>query len=169
MLKAESLPELEVTKASASGNKQQDFSSYSYSVHFAEVHVHSMTGMVKIKRYLACVDAGRVLNQKTGGSQVKGAVVGGIGMALQEEAVMDHRYGRFANGNFADYHVPVNADVPDIELFFTDNPDPVLNPMGAKGMGEIGLIGAAPAIANAVFHATGKRVRELPITPDKLI
>ena len=90
-------------------------------------------------------------------------------MALTEEAIIDHRYGRYVNNNFADYHVPVNADVPRIEALFVNKPDPVLNPMGAKGMGEIALIGFAASVANAVYHATGKRIRQLPITPDKLL
>jgi xanthine dehydrogenase YagR molybdenum-binding subunit len=98
-----------------------------------------------------------------------GGAVGGIGMALMEEVVMDHRYGRYANNNFADYHVPVNADIPEIDVLFVDKKDPNINPIGAKGLGEIALIGMAPAIANAVFNATGKRIRELPITPDKLL
>ena len=98
-----------------------------------------------------------------------GGVVGGIGGALMEESVIDERYGRWVNNNFADYHVPVHADVPAIEAVFVDKPDPVLNPVGSKGMGEIALIGFAAAVANAVYHATGKRIRELPITPDKLL
>ena len=98
-----------------------------------------------------------------------GGVVGGIGMALMEEGVFDHRYGRYVNNNFADYHVPVHADVPNVEAFFIDKKDPYTNPMGTKGLGEIAIIGFASAVANAVYHATGKRIRELPITPDKLI
>jgi len=90
-------------------------------------------------------------------------------MALTEEAIFDHTYGRYVNGNFADYHVPVNADIQDIEAIFIDKPDPYINPIGTKGIGEISLIGVAAAVANAVFNATGKRIRELPITPDKLI
>jgi xanthine dehydrogenase YagR molybdenum-binding subunit len=96
-------------------------------------------------------------------------VVGGIGMALMEEGVIDHRYGRWVNNNFADYHVPVQADVPPIEILFVNKPDLIINPIGAKGIGEVSLIGFAPAVANAVYHATGKRIRELPITPDKII
>jgi xanthine dehydrogenase YagR molybdenum-binding subunit len=98
-----------------------------------------------------------------------GGVVGGIGGALMEEGVIDDRYGRWVNNNLADYHVPVHADVPPVEVYFVNKPDPVLNPNGSKGMGEIALIGFAAAVANAVYHATGKRIRELPITPDKVI
>jgi xanthine dehydrogenase YagR molybdenum-binding subunit len=98
---------------------------------------------------------------------VLGGVVWGIGMALQEESVIDHVFGRFMSHNLAEYHVPVNADVHDIEVVFVEEPDDVVNPLGARGLGEIGLVGVAAAIANAVFHATGKRIRTLPITLDK--
>jgi xanthine dehydrogenase YagR molybdenum-binding subunit len=98
-----------------------------------------------------------------------GGAVGGIGMALMEEIVIDQRYGKFINNNFADYHVPVNADIPEMEVYFVNKKDPYTNPMGSKGLGEIALVGMAPAVANAIFNATGKRIRSLPITPDKLI
>lgn len=163
------LPEIVVVKNSAGGEEQQKFSMYSFSVHFAKVHVNPITGVVKVKQIATAGDAGKIVSEKTARSQMIGGVVGGIGMALTEEAVIDHRYGRYVNNNFADYHVPVNADVPHIDALFVNKPDPVLNPMGAKGMGEIALIGFAAAIANAVYNATGKRIRHLPITPDKLI
>jgi xanthine dehydrogenase YagR molybdenum-binding subunit len=124
---------------------------------------------VRIDRAVSAGDAGKIISLKTAESQMIGGVIGGIGMALMEEGVIDHRYGRWVNNNFADYHVPVQADVPHIDALFVDKPDPILNPIGAKGMGEIALIGFAAAVANAVYHATGKRIRELPITPDKLI
>jgi xanthine dehydrogenase YagR molybdenum-binding subunit len=95
--------------------------------------------------------------------------VGGIGMALTESTMIDSRYGRYINSNFADYHVPVNADTPPIDVVFVNKPDNIISPTGSKGIGEIALIGVAPAIANAVYNATGKRVRDLPITPDKLL
>jgi xanthine dehydrogenase YagR molybdenum-binding subunit len=98
-----------------------------------------------------------------------GGAVGGIGMALMEDLVIDHRFGRPVNNNLADYHVPVNADIPKIDVLFVNKKDPYTNPMGSKGIGEIALIGMAPAIANAVFNATGKRIRSLPITPDVLM
>lgn len=98
-----------------------------------------------------------------------GSVVWGIGIALMEEGIVDHRFGRYVNNNLADYHVPTNADVPAIDVHFIDKADTVIDPMGAKGLGEIGLIGFTAAIANAVYHATGKRIRQLPITADKLI
>jgi xanthine dehydrogenase YagR molybdenum-binding subunit len=142
---------------------------YSFSIHFTEVRVHPQTGVVRVKRVVTVADSGKIVSPKTAASQMIGGVTGGIGMALMEEAVMDHRYGRFVNNNLADYHVPVHADVPHIETIFIDKPDPVINPMGSKGMGEIALIGFAASVANAVYHATGKRVRDLPITPDKLL
>jgi xanthine dehydrogenase YagR molybdenum-binding subunit len=89
-------------------------------------------------------------------------------MALHEETLLDHRFGRFMNANFGEYHVPVNADIHDIEVIFVDEPDPIINPLGIKGVGEIGIVGVAAAVANAIYHATGKRVRDLPITLDKL-
>jgi xanthine dehydrogenase YagR molybdenum-binding subunit len=131
--------------------------------------VHPATGVIKVDKVVCVADSGKIISPKTARSQVVGGAIGGIGMALMEEGVIDHRYGRYVNNNFADYHVPVNADIPQIEALFVNKPDPYINPIGAKGMGEIALIGMAAAVANAVYNATGKRVRELPITPDKLI
>ena len=163
------LPLLEITHESQGSEEAKKYSMYSFSAHFAQVYVHSLTGAVKIKKLVATVDAGKIVNHKTASSQMIGGAVGGIGMAMTEEAVIDDRYGRYINGNFADYHVPVNADIPPVEAIFIDKPDPIINPLGTKGIGEISLIGVAPAVANAVFNATGIRIRELPITPDKLI
>jgi xanthine dehydrogenase YagR molybdenum-binding subunit len=159
----------EVTKASKGGAEQEKYSMYSFSIHFAEVRVHPGTGVVRVKRVVTVADSGRIVSPKTAASQMIGGVTGGIGMALTEEGVIDHRFGRFVNDNLADYHVPVSADVPHIETIFIDKPDPHTNPMGSKGMGEIALIGFSAAVANAVYHATGKRIRELPITPDKIL
>jgi xanthine dehydrogenase YagR molybdenum-binding subunit len=145
------------------------YSHYAHSAVFADVRLDEELGMLRVKRVVSAVAAGRILNPKTARSQIMGAVVGGIGMALHEETVIDHRYGRFINHNFAEYHVPVNADVHDIEVIFIDEREPHLNPLGVKGVGEIGIVGTAAAIANAVFHATGVRVRDLPITIDKLL
>jgi xanthine dehydrogenase YagR molybdenum-binding subunit len=169
VLKQNNLTTIEATKESRGSAEAQKYSMYSFSIHFTEVRVHPKTGVVKVKRAVTIADSGKIVSPKTAASQMIGGVTGGIGMALTEEAVIDHRYGRFVNNNFADYHVPVSADVPHIETIFIDKPDPIINPMGSKGMGEIALIGFAAAVANAVYHATGKRVRDLPITPDKLL
>jgi xanthine dehydrogenase YagR molybdenum-binding subunit len=139
-----------------------------HSAVFAEVKVDEQLGVIRVTRVVNAVAAGRILNPKTARSQVMGAVVWGIGMALHEETVVDHNFGRIMNHNIADYHVPVNADVHDIQVIFVDEPDSIINPLGVKGLGEIGIVGVAAAIANAVYHATGKRVRDLPITIDKL-
>jgi xanthine dehydrogenase YagR molybdenum-binding subunit len=169
VLSQNNLPFLEITQESNPNDESKKYSMYSFSAHFAQVYVHPLTGVVKIKKVVAVVDAGKIVNHKTASSQMIGGAVGGIGMAMTEEAVFDDRFGRYVNGNFADYHVPVNADIPQLEAIFIDRPDPIINPIGTKGIGEISLIGVAPAIANAVYNATGKRIRELPITPDKLI
>jgi xanthine dehydrogenase YagR molybdenum-binding subunit len=145
------------------------YSHYAHSAVFAEVRLDEELGMLRVQRVVSAVAAGRILNPKTARSQIMGAVVGGIGMALHEESVIDHRYGRFINHNFAEYHVPVNADIHDIDVIFVEEREPFLNPLGVKGVGEIGIVGTAAAIANAVFHATGVRVRDLPITIDKVL
>jgi xanthine dehydrogenase YagR molybdenum-binding subunit len=139
-----------------------------HSAIFAEVKVDEELGVIRVTRVVNAVAAGRILNLKTAHSQVMGGVVWGIGMALHEETLFDHHFGRVMNANIAEYHVPVNADVHDIKVIFVDEPDDIINPLGIKGLGEIGIVGVAAAIANAVFHATGTRVRDLPITLDKL-
>jgi xanthine dehydrogenase YagR molybdenum-binding subunit len=138
-----------------------------HSAVFAEVKVDEQLGMIRVTRVVSAVAAGRILNTKTASSQILGGVVWGIGMALHEETLIDHRAGRIINANIAEYHVPVNADIHDIRVIFVDEPDDS-NRLGIKGLGEIGIVGVAAAIANAVYHATGKRVRDLPITLDKL-
>jgi xanthine dehydrogenase YagR molybdenum-binding subunit len=145
------------------------YSHYTHSAVFAEVRLDEELGMLRVVRVVSAVAAGRILNPKTARSQIMGAVVGGIGMALHEESVVDHRFGRIINHNFAEYHVPVNADVHDIEVIFVEEREAHLNPLGVKGVGEIGIVGTAAAIANAAYHATGVRVRDLPITIDKLL
>jgi xanthine dehydrogenase YagR molybdenum-binding subunit len=149
-----------------------DAGAHAHNTHsavFAEVKVDEQLGVIRVTRVVSAVAAGRILNPKTASSQISGGVVWGIGMALHEETLIDHRFGRIMNANIAEYHVPVNADVHDIEVIFVDEPDEVINPLGIKGLGEIGIVGVAAAIANAVYHATGKRVRDLPITLDKLL
>jgi len=123
VLKQLQLPELELTQESQGAEEGKKYSMYSFSAHFAQVYVHPLTGVVKIKKVVAVVDAGKIVNHKTASSQMIGGAVGGIGMAMTEEAVIDDRYGRYINGNFADYHVPVNADIPPIEAIFIDKPD----------------------------------------------
>jgi xanthine dehydrogenase YagR molybdenum-binding subunit len=138
-----------------------------HAAHFVEVKVDEQLGVIRITRAVSAVAAGRILNTKTASSQILGGVVWGIGMALHEETHIDHRFGRIMNANIAEYHVPVNADVSDIEVIFVAEQDNS-NPLGLKGLGEIGIVGVAGAVANAVYHATGTRVRDLPITLDKL-
>jgi len=139
-----------------------------HSAIFAEVKIDEQIGIIRVTRVVNAVAAGRILNLKTAHSQIMGSVVWGIGMALHEETVFDHKLGRIMNANIAEYHMPVNADVHDIKVIFVDEPDAIINPLGVKGLGEIGIVGVAAAIANAIYHATGKRVRDLPITLDKL-
>jgi xanthine dehydrogenase YagR molybdenum-binding subunit len=152
-------------------NSFEDAGRYARNTHsaiFAEVKVDEQLGVIRVTRVVDAVAAGRILNPKTAHSQIMGAVVGGIGMALHEETLVDHNLGRIMNANIAEYHVPVNADVHDIKVIFVDEPDAIINPLGIKGVGEIGIVGVAAAIANAIYHATGRRVRDLPITLDKL-
>ena len=140
-----------------------------HSAIFAEVKVDEELGVVRVTRIVIAVAAGRIINPKTARSQIIGGVVMGIGMALHEETFVDHRLGRFMNHNFAEYHVPANADIDRIEVIFVAEPDPEVTPLGVKGLGEIGIVATAAAVANAIFHATGKRVRSLPVTIDKLL
>ncbi|TCR65705.1 xanthine dehydrogenase family protein molybdopterin-binding subunit [Bosea sp. BK604] len=143
--------------------------SYTHSAVFAEVHVDEQLDIVRVTRVVSAIAAGRILNPKTARSQIIGGVVWGIGMALHEETMTDHRFGRFMNSNLGEYHVPVNADIDGIEVIFVEEHDDKVNPIGVKGLGEIGVVGTAAAIANAIHHATGKRIRSLPITVDKLL
>ena len=163
-------PALEVTHESPEVPEKGPQSGKSFCASFVEVRVHALTHEVHMSRIVSAVDAGRIMNHKTARSQVYGALTWAIGLALMEDAVLDHHFGRVTNHDLANYHVPTNADMPtSIDVIFIDKPDTYLDPMGAKGLGEIGIVGVSAAIANAVYHATGKRVRELPITPDKLV
>ncbi|HET9241387.1 MAG TPA: xanthine dehydrogenase family protein molybdopterin-binding subunit [Oligoflexus sp.] len=153
-------------------DQSQDPSCYSYhsfGAQFAEVEVDPLSMQVRVTRFVGAYDVGRVLNEKTARSQGLGGIVMGIGMALMEETAVDPRNGRMITRNLADYHVPVNADIQNIEVIFTNVPDKNFNELGSRGLGEIPIVGAAAAVANAVYHATGKRIRQLPITPDKLL
>jgi xanthine dehydrogenase YagR molybdenum-binding subunit len=157
------------TEASAEPKEDGRYAHNTHSAVFAEVKVDEQLGVVRVTRVVSAVAAGRILNPKLAASQILGGVVGGIGMALHEETATDHRFGRFMTHNLADYHVPAHADVPAIDVIFVAEKDDEINPLGVKGVGEIGIVGTAAAIANAIYHATGKRVRDLPVTLDKVI
>ncbi|MEI9932446.1 MAG: xanthine dehydrogenase family protein molybdopterin-binding subunit [Rhizomicrobium sp.] len=146
----------------------QHWSMHSHGAMFCEVRVNTVTGEIRINRFLGVFDCGRILNAKTARSQFRGGIIMGLGLALMEETQFDERTGRIMNPSLAEYHVPVQMDVPEIDVIWLDEPDPH-TPMGARGVGEIGITGVGAAVANAVFNATGKRVRDLPITLDKLL
>jgi xanthine dehydrogenase YagR molybdenum-binding subunit len=169
LLKETGKPELQVSKSSTGFAQRDKYALNSFSVHFVKLHVHPVTGVIKLKHMVSAADAGKIISEKTARSQMVGGAVGGIGMAMTEETLMDHRFGRYINSNFVDYHVPVHADVPPMDIVFPNQPDYIISPTGAKGIGEIALVGVAPAILNAVYNATGKRVRDLPVTPDKVM
>ena len=159
---------IEVERESGPPIEMMKYSMASYGAQFCEVRVHEQTGEVRVSRWLCSLDGGRIVNPKTATSQLRGGIIMGIGMALTEATLFDERGGRIVNPSLAEYHVPVNRDIPDIELLFLNIPDEQA-PCGARGIGEIGITGAAAAVANAVYHATGKRIRKLPITLDKLL
>jgi xanthine dehydrogenase YagR molybdenum-binding subunit len=146
----------------------QHWSMHSWGAMFCEVRVNAVTGEPRVSRFLGSFDCGRILNAKTARSQFRGGIVMGLGLALMEEAQFDERNGRIMNPSLAEYHVPVHLDVPEIDIVWNDIPDPH-TPMGARGIGEIGITGTGAAVANAVYNATGRRIRELPITLDKLL
>lgn len=160
---------IEAVVAAKPGEVKKQFSIHSFGAHFVELHVDSDLGEIRVARYVGAFAAGRVMNAKTARSQMIGGIVFGLGMALLEETWLDRRSGRIVNAGIADYLVPVHADVPGIEVMLIDEPEDKINALGAKGMGELPMVGVAAAVANAVYHATGKRVRDLPITIDKLI
>jgi xanthine dehydrogenase YagR molybdenum-binding subunit len=160
---------LRVQVRATPGPDSEKFSKHSFGAVFVEVRVDAALGEIRVPRIVGAYAVGRLLNAKTGRSQLLGGIVWGLSMALHEHSLRDPRYGRIANANFAEYHVPVNADVPDIELIIVPEEDAHLGPLGAKGIGEIGITGVAGAVANAVWHATGRRIRELPITLDRLL
>ncbi len=150
-------------------NKLDKYSNYSFGAHFAEVQIDPELGKISVTRFVSAIAAGRIINPKTAANQVRGGVIYGIGMALTEEILRDSKTGRVLNADLAEYHLPVHADIPKIEVLFCGEADPVVNELGVKGIGEISNIGVAAAIANAVYHASGKRIRQLPITLDKLL
>ena len=148
---------------------QERYATYAHGAVFAEVKVDPDLGQIRVARLVGAFAAGRIINPRMVRSQYLGGMIWGVSFALHENAVMDPHSGRTMNANFAEYHVPVNADVPSIEAILVEEYDPHVNPLGIKGVGEIGITGTAGAIANAVWHATGVRVRKLPITLDKLL
>jgi xanthine dehydrogenase YagR molybdenum-binding subunit len=152
------------------GDEGKRFSMHSFGAVFVEVAVDPDLGETRVRRIVGAYGAGRIVNPKTTRSQSIGGMIGGIGMALMEHAVVDPRNGRVVNANLAEYAVPVHADTPPVmDVIFVEERDPHVNPLGVKGVGEIAMVGIAPAITNAIFHATGRRIRELPVTPDKLL
>jgi len=163
------LTTLEAEASSGPGEERKQFAFCSSAAHFCIVKVHLKTGKVKIDKMVAVVDGGKIVNEKAAANQVSGAAVGGIGMALMEEQLTDANLGTLLANDLAGYHFAVNADAPIIDVAFVNKPDPNINPTGLKGLGEVGIIGAAAAIANAIYNATGKRLRNLPITPDKIL
>ncbi|WP_375287195.1 xanthine dehydrogenase family protein molybdopterin-binding subunit [Sphingomonas sp.] len=160
--------ELVVEAEASQPLETQHWSMHSHGAMFCEVRVNQVTGEIRVSRFLGSFDCGRILNPKTAASQFRGGIIMGLGLALMEETQFDERTGRIMNPSLAEYHVPVHMDVPDIEVMWTDVPDPH-TPMGARGVGEIGITGVGAAVANAVYNATGKRVRDLPITLDKVL
>jgi len=160
---------IEAQADAAPGDATKKFSMHSFGAVFVEVHVDAALGEIRVPRIVGAYGVGKLINRKTGHSQLMGGIVWGLGLALLEHTIIDQRNGRAVNGNLAEYHVPVNADIGAIDIVVVDEDDPHVNPLGAKGIGEIGITGVGAAIANAVYHATGKRVRDLPITLDKLL
>lgn len=160
---------LEVQIDAKPDDKREGYSTATHSAVFVEVLVDEDLGTIRVNRVVDAVAAGRVVNPKTARSQILGGVVWGIGQALQEESQTDHTLGRFMNHSLAEYHIPVNADIGEIDVLFVEENDSIVNDLGSKGVGEIGIVGVASAIANAIYHATGKRVREFPITLDKVL
>jgi xanthine dehydrogenase YagR molybdenum-binding subunit len=163
------LTEITETFEARPSEERGKYATLAHGAQFVEVKVDPDLGTVRVTRALEVTACGTIINPKASHSQEIGGVVWGIGMALQEVTEIDHRYGRIMNPNLQHYHVPVNADVHEVETLFVEEDDTVVNPLGVKGMGELGVVGIPAAIANAVFHATGRRIRELPITLDKLL
>ncbi|MFM7510304.1 MAG: xanthine dehydrogenase family protein molybdopterin-binding subunit [Bacteroidota bacterium] len=169
LLKLANKPFLEITQDSQGTSAMElKHATNSFSSHFVKVLVNPKTLKIKITEVVTTADAGKIISENTARSQMLGGVVGGIGMALFEELKFDHYTGAITNASFAGYQVPLHPDIPKTTVWFVNKPDPIINPIGAKGLGEIAFIGLAAAIANAVYNATGKRVRNLPITPEKL-
>ena len=162
-------PSLSITIQEKPKDERDDYSAYAHCCVMVEVHVDEELGVIRVPRVVNASAAGKIINPKTAENQLLGATVWGIGMALEEEGMVDKNFGRIMNANLAEYHIPVNADIKDIEIIFVEEDDEIVNPLGAKGVGELGMVGVASAISNAVYNATGKRIRELPIKLDHLL
>ncbi|HEV2853726.1 MAG TPA: xanthine dehydrogenase family protein molybdopterin-binding subunit [Thermoanaerobaculia bacterium] len=169
VLRRNGLPEITETFEARPSKEREKYAMLAHGAQFIEVKVDPDLGTVRVTRAIEVSACGKIINPKASHSQEIGGVVWGIGMALEEATEIDHRYGRIMNPSLQHYHVPVNADVHEIETMFVEEDDTIVNPLGVKGMGELGMVGIPAAIANAVFHATGRRIRDLPITPDKLL
>ncbi len=167
--KGEGAQGLSVTGSVAPSEDYKKYSQYAYGAHFAEVGVDDTTGEIRLRRMLGVFAAGRILNAKTARSQAIGGMIWGVGAALHEDAVLDPRYGSFVTQDLVHYHVPVHADVPEVDAVLLDEFDPHANVLGSKGIGELGICGAGAAVANAVYNACGARVRDYPITLDKVL
>jgi xanthine dehydrogenase YagR molybdenum-binding subunit len=160
---------VEAVEMAAAGEEEEKYAFHSFGAQFCELKVNRWTGEVRLKRITSVMDIGTVINLKTARSQIIGGIVFGIGMALLVGTILEEKNGRYANANFADYLVATNADVPYVDVYFINKPDTIFNPLGARGIGEIGITGTPSAIANAVYNATGTRVREFPIRPEQLL
>ena len=167
--KQNNLDELVAEATSGPGEERKKYAFCSSAAHFCQVRVNVKTGKVMVTKMVCVAYGGKIVNEKAAANQMSGAAVGGIGMALMEERLLDARIGGAIADDLAGYHFPVNADAPIIDVSFIGKADPNINPTGAKGLGEVGIIGTAAAIANAIYNATGKRLRSLPITPDKIL
>jgi xanthine dehydrogenase YagR molybdenum-binding subunit len=169
LLKSAGLPSLAREASGTTPRRRQNLSLYSFGAHFVEVHADEESGRLRVARVVSVFERGRILNPRTATSQIKGALVFGIGMALMEQPIYDPNTARVLTDDLADYQVPANLDVPPIDVLFVNEPDLQFNELGARGLGEIGLPGCAAAIASAVLSAKGRRFRDLPILPKELV
>jgi len=169
LLSRRNMPSVEASGEAKSGEEQKQYSMHAFGAQFAEVRVDADLGEIRISRYVGAFDGGRIINAKTARSQLIGGIVFGIGMALLEETHVDGETGRVVNANVSEYLMPVNADISDIQAIIVQNEELVSNPLGAKGIGELPTVGVAAAVANAVYHATGVRIRKLPIRIEDLL